>query len=108
MTETTEQYRQRVIRVSEERGEFVTDADGYVYWWPEESPNGHLASHHLRWLADELDRRNREWDRQIARDLDRMARRRLMDKFVDLCLCNVWLWLIAFWVLAFAIAYWFK
>jgi hypothetical protein len=53
--------------MSEERGEFYTDVDGYVYWWPE-SLGGHLASHHLRWLADELDKRNHKWDQTIAND----------------------------------------
>ena len=56
---------QRIIKISEERKEFVTDVDGFVYWWPEGSPNGHLASHHLRCLADELDRRNEKYQKQI-------------------------------------------
>jgi len=55
----------RIIKVSDERKEFVTDVDGFVYWWPDNSPNGHLASHHLRWLADELDRRNEKWQKYI-------------------------------------------
>jgi len=63
--ETTEEYRQRIINVSDERNEFVTDVDGFVYWCPDGSPNGHLASHHLRWLADELDRRNEKWQKNI-------------------------------------------
>ena len=63
--ETTEEYRQRIIKTSDERGEFVTDVDGFVYWWPDGSPNGHLAPHHLRWLADELDRRNKKWQKNI-------------------------------------------
>ena len=63
--ETIEEYRQRIIRISDERKEFVTDVDGFVYWWPDGSPNGHLASHHLRWLADELDRRNEKWQKNI-------------------------------------------
>jgi hypothetical protein len=66
--ETLEEYRQRVIRVSDERNEFVTDVDGFVYWWPE-GCNGHLASHHLRWLADELDKRNKDWQDQINKIL---------------------------------------
>ena len=65
MPETNEEYRQRIIRMSEERGEFVTDVDGYIYFWPRDG-GGHLAAHHLRWLADELDSRNEIWDRQIS------------------------------------------
>jgi hypothetical protein len=63
--ETNEEYRQRVIKLSDDRKEFVTDVDGFVYWWPEGAPNGHFAAHHLRWLADELDRRNEEWQKNI-------------------------------------------
>ena len=63
--ETTEKYRQRIIAIGDERKEFVTDVDGFIYWWPNGSPHGHLASHHLRWLADELDRRNESWQKQV-------------------------------------------
>lgn len=63
--ETNEECRQRVIRTSDERGEFVTDVDGFIYWWPEGSSSGHMASHHLRWIADEMDRRNEAWQKQM-------------------------------------------
>lgn len=39
---------------------FVTDVDGYEYYWP--SGNGHYAAHHLREIADELDKRNGPWN----------------------------------------------
>lgn len=63
--EDVENYRQRVIRVCDERKEFVTDVDGFVYFWPDGSPHGHMDSHHLRWIADELDRRNEKWQKEI-------------------------------------------
>jgi 3',5'-cyclic AMP phosphodiesterase CpdA len=53
--------RKRLIRMMDERKEFVQDVDGFVYYWPEGSPNGHLSEHHLRWIADELKERNKEW-----------------------------------------------
>jgi hypothetical protein len=56
--------RKRIIKICDERKEFVTDVDGFVYWWPE-GLNGHLASHHLRWLANELDKRNEKWQKEI-------------------------------------------
>ncbi len=62
--ETNEECRQRVIRTSDERCEFVTDVDGFIYWWPEGSNRGHMASYHLRWIADEMDRRNEAWQKQ--------------------------------------------
>lgn len=59
------QERERVIGFCNKRNEFITDVDGYVYWWPDGSPHGHLASHHLRWIADELDDRNAAFDEEI-------------------------------------------
>ena len=51
-----------------EPSEFVTDVDGYVYYWPHGSTGGHYAAHHLRRIATELDDRNREWHDQIMND----------------------------------------
>ena len=46
-----------IIRKIEGNGEFITECDGFVYYWP--TGQGHLAAHHLRWIADELDLRNK-------------------------------------------------
>lgn len=54
----------RIIRMTDEREDFVTDVDGYVYFAPM-ACNGHLSSWMLRALADELDLRNAPWDAQI-------------------------------------------
>lgn len=67
-----EQLTARVIEVADNRREFVQDVDGYVYWWPDGSTNGHLAACHLRILADELDRRNKPWDDYITENLEVM------------------------------------
>ena len=56
---------QRIIRLADERNEFVTDVDGFVYWWPNRDHGGHFAPYMLRALADELDRRNEAWNQQI-------------------------------------------
>lgn len=64
--ETIEETRLRLIAMADERGDFVTDVDGFIYWWP--SGSGHHSSHHLRWIADELDRRNKPWEDIIAND----------------------------------------
>ena len=69
-----------LIQLIVDRDEFVTLEDGYVYWWPtlkvvkHESGGttgggGALSSETLRTIADELDRRNAEWDKQIQEDL---------------------------------------
>jgi hypothetical protein len=67
---TNKEEIQKIINHHEKRDEFVTDADNYVYWWPEGS-KGHLAAVHLRVLADELDRRNTEWDKQVNEYFDK-------------------------------------
>lgn len=58
-----------IIKMAEERGDFVKDVDGFVYYWPNSSKDGSYTAHHLRLLADELDRRNASWEARIARDL---------------------------------------
>jgi hypothetical protein len=59
--------RQKLIDLVDERKEFVLDVDGFLYYWP--SPNlGHLSSCQLRWIADELDKRNKPWQDQIEKD----------------------------------------
>lgn len=60
-----EDLKERIISIAEKRGEFVTDVDGFVYYWPDGSPHGHLSSATLRILADELDERNKEWQANI-------------------------------------------
>jgi hypothetical protein len=54
-----------IIEKGDERGEFVADVDGFVYWWPDGSPRGRLSSRHLRRIADELDRRNEKSQKNI-------------------------------------------
>lgn len=56
----------RIIRITDERMDFVQDVDGYVYYSPN-GANGHLSAWMLRALADELDQRNAPWDAQINR-----------------------------------------
>jgi hypothetical protein len=56
----------RIIAMMDERNEFGPLEDGYIYYWP--SPNmGALGPHTLRVIADELDRRNAEWDAEVQR-----------------------------------------
>jgi len=62
-----------IIETADHRKEFFRDVDGYVYWWPDGSPNGCLAAHHLRELADELDKRNKEWDGIVNKHFERVA-----------------------------------
>lgn len=45
--------------------ELFPDVDGYVKYWPKQG--GFLEAHHLRAIADELDRRNKAWDDEVNR-----------------------------------------
>lgn len=55
--------RTNLIKSVSERGDFVAAEDGYIYFAPK---GGHmLAPHQLRWIADELDKRNRDWDQKV-------------------------------------------
>jgi hypothetical protein len=55
----------QIISIAKSRNEFVQDVDGFFYWWPNSGHGGHLAAHHLRTLADELDRLNADWNAEI-------------------------------------------
>lgn len=59
----------RLLQLATQRREFVTFEDGYVYYCPSEARG--LSTWMLRALADELDRRNREWDERVSRDVGR-------------------------------------
>jgi hypothetical protein len=58
----------RIITVAESSDEFVTLEDGFVYYWPSKEHYGALTATELRALADELDRRNAEWQATIDND----------------------------------------
>lgn len=60
-----ESDQERIIRLACEKEEFVTEVDGFVYYWPSREWGGAYSSHVLRILADELDRRNEAWSAEI-------------------------------------------
>lgn len=62
---------ERLIRKCDENGDFVTDVDGFVKFWP--SKGGCLEAHDLRAIADELDKRNAAWVAQINAYFDTNA-----------------------------------
>ena len=65
--ETWEQTKERMFRIADERKEFVHLEDGYVYYWPD--GDGALNPPILRAFADELDRRNTEWDAIVQKEV---------------------------------------
>ena len=52
-----------IIKMIDKRGEFVYLEDGFLYYAPE--GKGCISAHELRTIADELDKRNKEWEKQI-------------------------------------------
>lgn len=74
INEDLQQEIARIIRISDEREEFVTFDCGYVYFWPEGHRHGAYSPWMLRALADELDRRNAPWDAQIQSALGNTER----------------------------------
>lgn len=63
-----ESYKERVIRMSTESGDFIQGDDGYYVFWPEGFNRGALTPVDLRILADHIDRLNETWDRIIQSD----------------------------------------
>lgn len=58
----------RIIRFSDEKGDFVVGEDGCTIFWPEGLSRGGFNAWHLRALADELERRNADWLAQMRAD----------------------------------------
>jgi hypothetical protein len=54
---TIKSDREKIIQFVQDHGEFVVVEDGSTVFWPRKV-SGYLAAHVLRWIADELDRRN--------------------------------------------------
>ena len=52
-----------IIKKIDKRGEFVYLEDGFLYYAPE--GKGCISAHELRTIADELDKRNKAWEKQI-------------------------------------------
>lgn len=59
-------YQKTIAEAAESANEFVMLEDGFVYWWPEKP--GAYSSAALRALADELDKRNAEWDAIVQKE----------------------------------------
>jgi len=54
-----------IVKLIDERKEFVTGDDGFVVFWPTNGICGAFTANNLRVIADELDRRNKEWESQL-------------------------------------------
>ena len=57
-----EKYKQDFMEKIRGSEDIFTDVDGFYYFW---TNDGCLASHHLRWIADELDRLNETLNQEI-------------------------------------------
>lgn len=68
-----EKHRQRVIDICNERDYLVVIESGDWVYWPPVSAQGYQTSADLRVIADELDRRNAEWERMVEQNLKTLA-----------------------------------
>ncbi len=68
------ELKEKVIRMSQERDEFVLDVDGFYYYWPQPERGGHYSAQILRILADELDRRNKDWEDHLSKALSEVPK----------------------------------
>lgn len=57
-----------LISLLDNRQEFVTGDDGFVIFWPMDCRTGGYTASVLRTIADELDKRNADWARQVERN----------------------------------------
>lgn len=65
MSTRNEEFKARILEVSE--SQMLQEVDGFYYYFPKDG--GFLTSAHLRILADELDRRNKDWSDYIDKTL---------------------------------------
>ena len=54
----TETYKKECIKHHEKNGDFVQIEGGLYVFFPTRESLGAMGPHHLRWIADELDKRN--------------------------------------------------
>lgn len=58
-----------IIELIQRDKEIVIDVDGFYYFWPEGYNKGHFSSHHLREIADHLDKINAPWNAIIEKEI---------------------------------------
>ncbi len=64
MTAQKPSASERLVALAQEKGDFVTGDDGFVFFWPTGCRCG-LAEWELRVLANELERRNADWSAKM-------------------------------------------
>lgn len=56
--------REKLIEMCDQWEMFSPGDDGFIYWWPSDL-SGYITPQQLRWIADELDKRNEPWKQDI-------------------------------------------
>ena len=72
-----EEDRKRLIARAYARGEILIDDSGYHRYWPKGF--GYVSAHHLRWIADELDRINAPWDAEVQQAMSKVNEKETRD-----------------------------
>ena len=65
MLDRYEEFKARILEVTD--SQLIQEVDGFYYYFPKDG--GFITSDGLRVIADELDRRNREWNEYINEHL---------------------------------------
>jgi hypothetical protein len=52
--------------------DIICGDDGFFVYWPTEH-RGAYSPHHLRMIADELDRRNKDWEEELNKYFENKA-----------------------------------
>lgn len=68
MSKEYEKYKTRVLQACTEKNMFLQVEDGYYQFFPE-SIGSYYTSDSLRIIADELDKRNVTWDKEVKEAL---------------------------------------
>ena len=69
----TDDLVKRILERANTEGDIVRGDDGYYVYWPRRT--GAYPAYHLRALADELDRRNEVWDKELNEYFDNLAKK---------------------------------
>ena len=90
--------KQKTINAIGENQELYQSPDGYIYFWPS-GEGGAISSEQLRWIADELDRLNKDWDDQISAEHSKTAIKELRQRWLEIWskIDPFWLWAVLVW-----------
>lgn len=64
----TDYHKEKFLQKIRERKDIIANDDGFYVYWP--SSSGYLNEFQLRIIADELERLNEDWNKQLNEYFD--------------------------------------